>query len=166
MYLTDEDVTEILRILETSPYDELRLETDRFTLILERSDAPEGGWTQEVHTKAEPAVTEETATAEQPAEGEAAAAEASAGPAAQEGVVDVRSPLPGTFYRAPKPGAPPFVEVGSKVDEHTVVAIIETMKLMNSAYAGTTGEVAEICAENGAFVDSGAVIMRVKEAAS
>lgn len=161
MNLTDEDVTEILRILETSPYDELRLETDRFTLILERSDAPEGGWTQERHTRAEPAVENATATEETPAASAKEAAKQAEAP--QEGLVDVRSPLPGTFYRAPKPGAPPFVEVGSKVDDHTVVAIIETMKLMNSAYAGTDGTVAEICVENGEFVDSGAVIMRVRQ---
>ena len=57
----------------------------------------------------------------------------------------VRAPLPGTFYRAPRPGAAPFVEVGSRVSADTVVGIVETMKLMNSVHAGVAGTVAEIC---------------------
>ncbi len=56
------------------------------------------------------------------------------------------SPLLGTFYRSPKPGAPPFVEVGAKVEEDTVIAIIEVMKLMNTVRAGTRGTVTDIFA--------------------
>ena len=52
-----------------------------------------------------------------------------------EGLVAVRAPLPGTFYRAPRPGAAPFVEVGSRVGADTVVGIVETMKLFNSVTA-------------------------------
>ena len=68
----------------------------------------------------------------------------------------------GTFYRAPKPGAAPFVEVGSQVESETVVGIIETMKLMNSVYAGVSGTVIEICAANGELVDAQRVLMRVQ----
>ena len=68
----------------------------------------------------------------------------------------------GTFYRAPKPGAAPFVEVGSPVDAETVVGIIETMKLMNSVYAGVGGTVTEICVANGELVDAQRVLMRVQ----
>jgi acetyl-CoA carboxylase biotin carboxyl carrier protein len=74
---------------------------------------------------------------------------------------DVVTPLLGTFYRAPQPGAPPFVDVGSRVDQDTVVAIIETMKLMNPVYAGTTGTVSEICLDDGQFAEQGAVLMRI-----
>jgi acetyl-CoA carboxylase biotin carboxyl carrier protein len=74
---------------------------------------------------------------------------------------DVRAPLPGTFYRAPQPGAPPYVEVGSQVDADTVVAIIETMKLMNPVYAGAAGMVSEICLDDGQFAEQDAVLMRV-----
>src|SRR6185437_13254176 len=59
-------------------------------------------------------------------------------------VQDVTSPLLGTCYRAPKPGAPPFVEVGTVVGEETVVAIVEVMKLMNTVRAGVKGTVSEI----------------------
>jgi acetyl-CoA carboxylase biotin carboxyl carrier protein len=76
----------------------------------------------------------------------------------------VRAPLLGTFYRAPRPGAPPFVSVGSEVEPHTVVCIIETMKLMNSVTAGVTGTVAEILVENAQFAGQGSVLMRIRPA--
>jgi acetyl-CoA carboxylase biotin carboxyl carrier protein len=57
---------------------------------------------------------------------------------------EVRAPLVGTFYRAPQPGAEPFVQVGSRVEETTVVGIVETMKLMNPVLAGVAGTVVEI----------------------
>ena len=74
---------------------------------------------------------------------------------------EVRAPLLGTFYRAPQPGAPPYVEIGSQVAADTVVAIIETMKLMNPVYAGTAGTVSEICLDDGQFAEQDAVLMRV-----
>jgi acetyl-CoA carboxylase biotin carboxyl carrier protein len=67
----------------------------------------------------------------------------------------------GSFYRAPKPGAAPFVEIGTQVSADTVVAIIETMKLMNSVYAGAAGRVVEICVGDGGFVEQHQVLMRL-----
>jgi acetyl-CoA carboxylase biotin carboxyl carrier protein len=81
-------------------------------------------------------------------------------------IFEVRPPLIGTFYRAPKPGAAPFVEVGAHVDENTVVGIVETMKLMNSIYAGARGEVLEICAQDGELVQPDRVLMRLRTAGS
>ncbi len=78
---------------------------------------------------------------------------------------EVRAPLLGTFYRAPQPGAPPYVEIGSQVAADTVVAIIETMKLMNPVYAGTAGTVSEICLDDGQFAEQDAVLMRVSSRA-
>ena len=77
-------------------------------------------------------------------------------------LVAVRAPLPGTFYRAPRPGAAPFVEVGSRVDPDTVVGIVETMKLMNSVTAGVAGAVAEICLGNAEFAAHGATLLRIR----
>ena len=73
-----------------------------------------------------------------------------------------RAPLPGTFYRAPRPGAAPFVEVGSRVDPDTVVGIVETMKLMNSVSAGAHGTVAEICLGNAEFAANGTTLLRIR----
>jgi acetyl-CoA carboxylase biotin carboxyl carrier protein len=151
MNLTHEDVQEIVKLLDDSSFDELILETDRYKLTLRRAAS---GWTQERETarthEAEAAL--KVNGAETPV-------------ALEPGVAAIYPPLVGTFYRAPKPGAPPFVEVGSLVDEDTVVAIIETMKLMNSVHAGVRGVVTEICAGNAEFVEHGHVLMKVREAA-
>ena len=77
-------------------------------------------------------------------------------------LVAVRAPLPGTFYRAPRPGAAPFIEVGSRVDPDTVVGIVETMKLMNSVSAGVEGTVAEICLGNAEFAARGITLLRIR----
>ena len=69
-------------------------------------------------------------------------------PAAEEGLVEIRSPMVGTFYRAPNPNAPPFVEVGSRVEVGRVVCIVEAMKLMNEIEAETAGTVVRILVQN------------------
>jgi len=150
MNLTLADVEEILKILDASPFDELEIETDRFKLVLRRSAIPAGGWTEtrEVKTVARAAVVQAKTTAP-------------AAPPIDDGTLPVRAPLIGTFYRAPKPGAPPFVEVGSRVSRDTVVGIVETMKLMNSVYAGTAGVVQAIDTADGEFVEQNHVLMRI-----
>ena len=157
MTLTNDDVQEILRLLDASPFDELILETDRFKLTLRKHHA--GGWTQERQTLARAHVSGAVSAA--PA-GQATAQAAPATRAPPEGVIEIRPPIMGTFYRAPKPGAAPFVEVGSQVEAETVVGIVETMKLMNSVYAGGRGMVTEICAANGELVDAQRVLMRLQ----
>jgi biotin carboxyl carrier protein len=87
---------------------------------------------------------------------------AKAATGAAGGQATVRAPLMGTFYRAPQPGAAPFVEAGAQVGPETVVAIIETMKLMNPVYAGTSGTVAVIAVNDGQFVERDAVLMLVR----
>lgn len=153
MNLTHEDVREILRLLDSSSYDELHIETARFKLTLRRAG---GGWTQETET----AARREPVAAQTQFETKSAP-KADAEPL-EPGVVALHPPLPGTFYRAPKPGAPPFVEVGAKVEPDTVVCIIETMKLMNSVPAGVRGTIAEIRAENAEFVDQDRMIMKLR----
>ena len=88
--------------------------------------------------------------------------EASGGEDDDGGLVVVRAPLPGTFYRAPRPGAAPFVEVGSQVGADTVIGIVETMKLMNSVPAGVAGVVAEFCVANAEFTAQGAALLRIR----
>ena len=90
-------------------------------------------------------------------------ADGSQGTAADaDGLSAVPAPLPGTFYRAPRPGADPFVQVGDAVSPDTVVAIVETMKLMNSVHAGTAGRVSRICLENGEFAAAGITLMLIE----
>ena len=68
----------------------------------------------------------------------------------------------GTFYRSPSPDSPPFVDVGSKVDEKSVVCIIEAMKIMNEIQAEVKGTIVELLVENGQPVEYGQRIFKVK----
>ena len=163
MKLTNEDVQQILQLLDATPYDELHLETERFKLTLRRN-RDSGDWTQESQALSAPNIIRASPAETAAPSSQAATAAAVARPvdAWKSGWIEVRAHLPGTFYRAPKPGAPPFVEIGSHVEEDTVVCIIETMKLMNAVHAQARGEVVELCLENAQLVEKGAVLMRLK----
>src|SRR5215211_194954 len=170
MPLSDEDIREILRIIDESELDELRIETPDFKLHVRRGGAPP-----------EPAVDPEEAApraatpAAEPATSSSAAERAPAGPAAEpapaapapagasaDGGLSIDAPMLGTFYRAEAPGAKPFVDVGSPVQPDTVVCLIEVMKMMNSVRAGVSGRVVEVCAENAELVEFGAPLFRVE----
>lgn len=76
--------------------------------------------------------------------------------------VAIRAPMSGTFFRAPAPNAPPFVEVGSKVSASDTVCIIEVMKLFNSIAAGVDGTVVEIAAANEQAVVTGQPVIWIR----
>lgn len=78
-----------------------------------------------------------------------------AAPAPQQTGTPLTSPMVGTFYRAPSPGADPFVKVGDTVKKGQVVCIIEAMKLLNEVEADMDGTVKEVCVENGQPVEFG-----------
>ena len=100
----------------------------------------------------------------------AAAPAASRGPAgpppssrpSEEGAVELRSPMVGTFYRSPGPEADAFVRKGDVVEPDTVVAIIEAMKVMNEIRAEIGGEISEILVENGEPVEFGQPLFRIR----
>ena len=193
MDLSDVDVTDILALMDSLPYDELDVRTARFRLVLRRTP---DGWTRSEQVLSAPEMLESAALPPshagsmvhragygrldgpsfRSAEGESGnggasetdgeadtETEAGAGAEGSEaGLVAVRAPLPGTFYRAPRPGAAPFVEVGSRVSADTVIGIVETMKLMNSVPAGVAGTVAEFCLANAEFAAHGATLLRIR----
>lgn len=76
--------------------------------------------------------------------------------------VEVKSPMVGTFYASPKPGADPFVKVGDTVEVGQVLGIVEVMKLMNNIEAKTAGTVTEILAENEDAVEHGQTLMIIE----
>ena len=145
MGLSDDDVREILRIIDESGLDELRLETEGLSLHVRRGGAP----------PLEEPVPAPTGRAPEPAPPQPPPA------AAPNGRVEITAPMLGTFYRQEAPGRPPFVEVGTRVGPDTVVCVIEVMKMMNSISAGVSGTVAEVCAENAALVEYGQPLFRV-----
>jgi acetyl-CoA carboxylase biotin carboxyl carrier protein len=175
--LTAADVAEIMRLVEQSNFDELTLEMDGIKLCLRRG-APAEPPPQLASGTDDSAAA---ASVDSPARGTqdtaAAATVATAASVdspppttntatapADPNIHEVVSPLLGTFYRAPKPGAPPFVEVGAQVEEGTVVAIIEVMKLMNTVRAGVGGTVTEILVADGALAEYGETLLRVRKA--
>jgi acetyl-CoA carboxylase biotin carboxyl carrier protein len=152
--LTSKDVDEIARLLEDSSFTELRLELDGMKLWLRR-----GG--------SEPAVAAQPAAASEPAPAAGTIGSAASGAAVSRGHGDpplheVLAPLLGTFYRAPKPGAAPFVSQGASVEADTVIGIIEVMKLMNAVRAGARGNVTEILAADGTLVEYGQPLLRIR----
>jgi acetyl-CoA carboxylase biotin carboxyl carrier protein len=77
-------------------------------------------------------------------------------------LVEITSPIVGTFYAKPSPDAESYVEIGSAVEPQTVVCIIEAMKVMNEIKAETTGTIAEILVTNGQAVEYGQVLFKVR----
>lgn len=106
------------------------------------------------------------APAVSPAPEPAASAPAAPAPASSEGLaadeVVVKAPMVGTFYAAPKPGDPPFVEVGRRVEPGTVLCIVEVMKLMNNIEATEAGVVTRVLVENNQTVEYGQPMMVIK----
>ena len=157
MQLTPEDVRDVLRVLDSSSLDELQLEVGDLSLTVRHGAS--GGWTAEQQLRRAPVVE----LADAPPEAGPPEA-APSGRALAEGLVAVHPPLLGTFYRAPQPGAPPFVDVGDPVEEDTVVGIVETMKMMTPVHAGVRGVVVEFRTGNGDFAEQDAVLLVVEPA--
>jgi acetyl-CoA carboxylase biotin carboxyl carrier protein len=153
MPLNDDDVREILRIIDESELDELRIETEGFSLHVRK-----GGGAGVEDARSDAALPRR-APERAPQRPEAAPATASS-----NGLHTIMSPMLGTFYRAEAPGAAPFVEVGATIDPDTTVCIIEVMKMMNSVPAGVSGTIAEVVPENGQLVEYGDPLFRVKPA--
>ena len=166
MGLTDEDVREILRIIDESELDELRIETPDFRLHVRRGGAPlpRVEAAEAPPPRAAPAMpgSDGAAAPEAREPGAEAAPPAAPGPSdSPNGATAIEAPMLGTFYRASAPGEQPFVDVGSKVDPDTVVCLIEVMKMMNSVKAGVAGTVVEVCASNAELVEYGEPLFRI-----
>ena len=139
--LTYEDLVQIVELIRSaSHFSEFRLKVGDIEVSLRRSRDS----VPAVSAVGNPTKLVETAPGVRPAE-----------QSVPEGSAVVRAPMVGTFYRAPTPGAPPFVEVGSAVEPATQVGIIEVMKLMNAIEAGVKGIVKEILAANAEPVEHG-----------
>ena len=158
MSLTDDDVREILRIIDESELEELRLETVGLSLYVRRGGSGSGSPLASdpvLGGGSDPAPGASTGSPIPPA---------AASAAEDDELLIVPAPMLGTFYRADGPGRPPFVDVGSAVEPDTIVCIIEVMKMMNSISAGVSGTVVEVCHENAVLAEYGAPLFRVRPA--
>lgn len=165
MEWTEQQILETLRLIEESDFDEVKLETENFKLHVRKTGAPAVSTEIQAPPGApEAGVLPEIATAKKPA----ANAQTSAGRAVNaeaaipEGVVAIRAPMIGTFYRAPAPHLAPFVEVGASVKPEDTVCLVEVMKLFNTIKAGVAGKVVKILAQNAATVGRDQVLMLIE----
>ena len=148
--LTYKDVVEILRLIDESSHCEsfelefggLRLSATRAVAAVAAPAAPRAA--------AAPAPAAE-ALAQEPSQGGEVVAETATG----NGLVAIRSPMLGTFYRAPAPGEPPYVEPGDVVEADSVIGLIDVMKLFTQIPAGVAGRVVEIVAPDAVLVEYG-----------
>ncbi|MBM5794838.1 MAG: acetyl-CoA carboxylase biotin carboxyl carrier protein [Cyanobacteria bacterium M_surface_7_m2_037] len=155
MQLDHNQLRELIALLGESDIQELKLEGDDFRLELRRN-----------LPASQPQVVMQAAPAALPAPVAAAPATPSvappAAPAVRSDLVEITAPMVATFYRAPSPGDPAFVELGARINVGQTVCILEAMKLMNELESEVSGEVVEILVENGTPVEFGQVLMRVK----
>lgn len=151
------DVKQLIELMRRSDLSEFELEQEGVKVRIKRdaeTDTP-------VVTHHAPAYAPMPAPA--PAAAPAAPAAAVA-PAEEKGTALIKSPMVGTFYRAPSPDSPSFSEVGTAVKEDSVVCIVEAMKVMNEIQSEIKGTITEILVENGATVEYGQPLFKVKTA--
>jgi acetyl-CoA carboxylase biotin carboxyl carrier protein len=151
--LSDDDVSEILRIIDESQLDELTIETPSFSLHVTR-----GGGSLQVD--AGPAADPPPPPPPPPATAPPPPPPPQP-PAAPTDALEIEAPMLGTFYRTESPTHPPFVAVGDRVAPDTVVCLIEVMKLMNHIQSGVAGTIVEVLAQSGELVEFGQPLFRV-----
>ena len=152
-----EDVKKLVQLVEKSDVTHIEWEKGPEKVVIKRGNsvAPAPIVAPVVHAAPVSAPVPAAAPA-----AASAAPKAEAKPADKPGVV-VNSPFVGTFYRAPSPESPPFVEVGAKVKKGQTLCIVEAMKLMNEIESETDGTVAEIFAQNATPVEFGEPLFRI-----
>ena len=155
MILTARDIAEIAKLLDASPFASLDLQVGAFKLRIRRDGGWSGAEVEEDERRSFDKLRTSGVEEVPPPIGQEAGA-------ARVGEVDVPAPLLGNFYTAPRPGDPPFVKPGDRVDPETVIGIIEVMKLMNPIRAGVAGTVVAYLAADGAAIDESQPLIRVR----
>ncbi|MBU8725616.1 MULTISPECIES: acetyl-CoA carboxylase biotin carboxyl carrier protein [Bacillus] len=157
--LKTEEIHELIKLIDESTIDEFTYENEGAKIKLKKNKEV----VQQVAAQAsvapvQAAPAQQAPKAQAPAQTEAPAQEA----AASDNLHKITSPMVGTFYASSSPEAGPYVTTGSKVNENTVVCIVEAMKLFNEIEAEVKGEIVEVLAENGQLVEFGQPLFLVK----
>ena len=155
MQLDHEQLHRLLEALGDSDIQEFRLEGDDFRLEIRRNLPGQA--------VVAPVMAAPVAAAA-PVKPLDSASPPPAATSTRSDLLEITAPMVGTFYRAPAPGEPSFVEVGTRINIGQAVCILEAMKLMNELESEVGGEVVEILVDNGTPVEFGQVLMRVKPA--
>ncbi len=156
-----DEIKELVKLLDESSVQEIEIENEGSRVMIRK---PNPNQATVVHSA--PAMhVQHAAQIHHPAAAppsHAVESTVSANDAAASNLHRIVSPMVGTFYRSPAPDAPSFVSTGDKVNEKTIVCIIEAMKLMNEIEAEVKGEIVEVLAENGQLVEFGQPLFLVK----
>jgi len=145
-------IKQVVDLMNRSELSEFEFEEEGFKLRLSRNN----GQGQAPAQMMQPAPMPLTAMA--------AASESPSEPAEEAGIAVIKSPMVGTFYRAPSPDSPVFTDVGKRVNVDSIVCIIEAMKVMNEIHAEISGTITEVLVENGDSVEYGQPLFKVKTA--
>jgi acetyl-CoA carboxylase biotin carboxyl carrier protein len=159
--LTYDDLLQIVELIKSAEsFSEFHLKIGDIELDLRKADAGASAPSAAAASTAKPAgVTTVSAEPSSATADRVPAADARAPVDVPAGSVVIKSPMVGTFYRSPEPGAKPFVEVGQRVSPDTTVCIIEVMKLMNSIAAGCEGTVTHVLANDAEPVGTGQLLI-------
>ncbi len=159
--MIDRDFLEFLvRMLDESSLDNMEIKRGGTRIRLSKS--PGFGASPAGPVSSPPAPTQASVGSTQQSSAQVADGGESAPSSAR--LLDVTSPMVGTFYRAPSPDADPYVDVGTSVAEGDVLCVIEAMKLMNELECESAGHIVEVCVENAEPVDFGQVLFRIAPA--
>ena len=165
--LSYQDLMEIIKLVEDSPqFQDFRLKYDDVEIELSKTgsqrSASSASAVLSMPVSSAPAASATTPAAPTAAPAASAPAQAAGPHEVPAGLVAVKAPMVGTFYRAPEPGAAPFIEVGAPVTKESVVCILEVMKLMNSLTAGIDGVIEQILVADGQTVEYGQPLVLIK----
>ena len=158
-----EFVESLIRMLDESSLDNLEIRRGGTRIRLSKSAGGNAAASVAPTNNAAPGVAP-AAVAPPPGQEPAPATATAPAEPVSANLVEVTSPMVGTFYRAPSPEAAPYVEVGSTVAAGDVLCVIEAMKLMNELECETSVRIVEICVDNAEPVDFGQVLFRVDPA--
>jgi acetyl-CoA carboxylase biotin carboxyl carrier protein len=165
-----EFVEKLIRTLDESSLDSIEIERGGTRIRLAKTPTSTGsagaGQAQSLApATANPSPALEAHAAPNPPQvGGQVTGQATAPAEAPSNLIDITSPMVGTFYRSPSPDADPFTRTGESISAGDVLCIIEAMKLMNELEAEVDGKIREVCVENGEPVEYGQVLFRVEPA--
>lgn len=158
-------VKKLIEMLDGSSVDSIEISSDKGMKLRISKSPQQRGAVQVAAPVAMPAMLPPVAPSRPtPAEGVAAVGDGGAesrAEAAKSQLIEIKSPMVGTYYSAPEPGAPPFVAVGQRVAKGQVVCIIEAMKIMNEIESEYSGVIREVNAHDAQPVEYGQVLFRI-----
>ncbi len=155
-----DEIAKLIELLDKSSLSELQWNAEGERLLLKKPGPAVVQVASAPMTVAAPVSAPTVAVA---AAAPAASAPTSApAPAAESGLIEIKSPMVGTFYRSASPDAPPYVEEGGRVEKGKAVCIVEAMKLMNEIESDVSGTVVKVCVQNEQPVEYGTVLFLVR----